>query len=63
MGAEPKRGALWSCGEAFICCVSQGESVLSGPRFGTARLKAEKRKRERYTSVPKDCFQHFTILF
>lgn len=58
-----RRGARLCCGEAFVCCLSQGESVLSGPRIGTARLKAEKRKKEKYTSARKDCFQHFRILF
>lgn len=69
MGAEPKRGARWSCGEAFVCCLSRGESVLSGPRIGTARLKAEKRKKEKYTSACKavssilgSCFDHYPKL-
>lgn len=62
VGAEPKRGTLWSCAKAFLC-LNQGQSLLSGPRIGTARLKTEKRKKERYTNVQKDCFQHFMILF
>lgn len=64
MSPEPESGALQGCGEAFICCLSQGESVLPEPGTGTARLKADKRRKGKITpSVQKDCVRLFMILF
>lgn len=60
-GAWPDKGALWGCGKVFTCCLSQRVSVLSRPRIRTVRLKIEKRK-ERYTSVQKDCLAFYDLL-
>lgn len=70
MSTEPKSRALWGCGEPFICCLSQAESVLPGSRTGKARLKAEERRKGKIILVFKrtvsgflwSCFEHYTIL-
>lgn len=64
MSTEPESGELQGCGEAFICCLSQGQSVLPEPRIGTARLKADTRRKGKITlNVQKDHVRVFMILF